>query len=1267
MNSLKRFVPLTIIALSFFFTTPVAYAGYACVCPYSCTATSPNYVAGVTHSALGGGEPLTPPSWVCWIGSPGVTFPMVCSGAPDCGGSGGGGGGGGAVNGVCSATHYGCVTGTSIGNQDLGAQYSWTCSGSGGGTSAGCTEYKPVANVVINSNLSTSWTITGPASWTGSGTGETRANQPIGTYTISWANIAGYIAPLSQSLTSTPGYAITFNGVYTALGDNPTASIAIPANSSSIVQGKTISFVGNAVANPNPSLTLNNFVSTVTSPAVAKGIAVAPNGDRWVANNNGTISKIPSGSSSATPYGSGAGALAIAYDPVTPAVWVTRSSNAVSKYSTSGTLLQTYSTGVNPTQITYDPTTQSMWVLNNSATSATVTQIYVNSTGVTQSISVSSSATAQPMRITYDPETPAIWVTNYNAQTVARISLLPSFNVDEYSVHDAFFLSNPFGITYDPVNKAVWVVGTYSGVKRLTKMDVHNPTTLTSYIITSFNPSPKDIIFNPDTSTLWVPDTNNTISMYNVTNGSLMRTVPIDTTYQYIIFNPSTNLMNGTYLNGVNLISAPANTITTYEWRDGNCTTGTLLSSAQSFDTSTLSLGAHAIYFRAKDTLNQWSACDSRTVTIASSVANPSPSATIVIPTSDSTVIQGTPVSFTGLGVSSPNLNGTVSTNTYSPVSVAPKDVAYDPNTSSIWISNGSKVTQVNATTGSFVQDYAVTLPNFLTYDSTNRALWIGGSTLTLNKIDLSTGIAGAKTSYPTTHYPYIGIAYDPVTNSVWTTDDISKTVTQINASTGSERKIYTLPSGGYLYGIAFDPVTNSVWVTDTNNYKIIQIDVNTQVIKNTYSVSSSYSSGPKKIVFDPTTNSILFTLYDAIGKLDVYTGSIVYYKGTAGVGVGVGINGIAVDSTDGTWWIANSANTVTHINPSTGERATYPVSSPPIGVTENQSSRDVWAITNATSNSAVKISPASNPISAYEWRVGNCTSGIVLSTASSFNLSTTVSGTMPVYLRVQDSLGNWSTNCPVRTITITPNDCPGGTATWTSGSNTCASAPYSTIPEGSAINVTSTNGNTGGVTLTCTGGTVVQSAPTCTAPSATLSGSGCTIPAGNTTCQASFTWNISGATTPNLFNATTVNQYTTTPVSTASYPITNGSNTIQARDNTTVLRGITVTGTCASGSSWAGGICVTIPAPTVHIYADPNRIHTGESSSVWWQTTNTASCTITKNNASLSTDLNSAGHISQPNITAQTTYRINCVGLDGSVNNTDQVIVNLIPRFRDF
>ncbi|HBB44091.1 MAG TPA: hypothetical protein DCZ83_01735 [Candidatus Yonathbacteria bacterium] len=87
-----------------------------------------------------------------------------------------------------------------------------------------------------------------------------------------------------------------------------------------------------------------------------------------------------------------------------------------------------------------------------------------------------------------------------------------------------------------------------------------------------------------------------------------------------------------------------------------------------------------------------------------------------------------------------------------------------------------------------------------------------------------------------------------------------------------------------------------------------------------------------------------------------------------------------------------------------------------------------------------------------------------------------------------------------------------------------------------------------------------------------------CTILSGASTCTVPFTWSISNATSPKLYNATRFIEYSTSASgSGVSFAITNGSNTVQVRDSTAVLNSTTATGSCTDGTSWNGSSCAVV------------------------------------------------------------------------------------------
>jgi hypothetical protein len=75
--------------------------------------------------------------------------------------------------------------------------------------------YAPVGTIVVNTNnTAATFTLTGPATYTGSGIGWSQADAPEGTYTITFDPIPGYDTPSGNTQTLISGGTITFTGLY---------------------------------------------------------------------------------------------------------------------------------------------------------------------------------------------------------------------------------------------------------------------------------------------------------------------------------------------------------------------------------------------------------------------------------------------------------------------------------------------------------------------------------------------------------------------------------------------------------------------------------------------------------------------------------------------------------------------------------------------------------------------------------------------------------------------------------------------------------------------------------------------------------------------------------------------------------------------------------------------------------------------------------------------------------------------------------------------
>src|ERR1022692_852221 len=123
----------------------------------------------------------------------------------------------------------------------------------------------------VTTNLSTaSFTITGPATYTGTGTAFTQPNAPPGQYTISFGLAAGYTTPTPQTQILAVGGSVYFTGTYSSV--LPSLGVSPATLGFSYQQG----FVGP----PSPqNMTVSNGGAALSLTAVA---STTPSGGTWL-------------------------------------------------------------------------------------------------------------------------------------------------------------------------------------------------------------------------------------------------------------------------------------------------------------------------------------------------------------------------------------------------------------------------------------------------------------------------------------------------------------------------------------------------------------------------------------------------------------------------------------------------------------------------------------------------------------------------------------------------------------------------------------------------------------------------------------------------------------------------------------------------------------------------------------------------------------------------------------------------------------------------
>jgi hypothetical protein len=148
-----------------------------------------------------------------------------------------------------------------------------------------------------------------------------------------------------------------------------------------------------------------------------------------------------------------------------------------------------------------------------------------------------------------------------------------------------------------------------------------------------------------------------TLTCYNP-NGNVRRTTsvtvnqppnqPPTANLLHPAFNPT--LTQGSSFSFSGTGTDPDGSIVAQEWRVGSCSSGTLWSSSPSFTTAFNNIGTYRLYFRVRDDDGAWSTnCPSVTITV-NQPPNQSPTATILHPSYNTTLVQGASLSFSGTG-----------------------------------------------------------------------------------------------------------------------------------------------------------------------------------------------------------------------------------------------------------------------------------------------------------------------------------------------------------------------------------------------------------------------------------------------------------------------------------------------------------------------------------------------------------------------------------------------------------------------------------------
>lgn len=190
--------------------------------------------------------------------------------------------------------------------------------------------------------------------------------------------------------------------------------------------------------------------------------------------------------------------------------------------------------------------------------------------------------------------------------------------------------------------------------------------------------------------------------------------------------------------------------------------------------------------------------------------------------------------------------------------------------------------------------------------------------------------------------------------------------------------------------------------------------------------------------------------------------------------------------------------------------------------------------------------------------------------------------------------------------------------------------------------------------------------------PAATLSGYGCKIKSGESTCDGTFTWVITDALNPVIYNVSNSILCSNNMIGTdESCRLNFGSNLIEARDDTTMLDSVTVAAQCNIGDIWdpVAQVCSIIPAPpSLTVIPSSDIVRSGQPAVVDINVTANydLTCTVYGVEPSVETFVHTASPDKETYtyntfpLTSAQLVRVNCVTL--GVDASDEVRINIVP-----
>ncbi|MGB7758548.1 MAG: LamG-like jellyroll fold domain-containing protein [Bryobacteraceae bacterium] len=359
------------------------------------------------------------------------------------------------------------------------------------------------------------FTLSGPASYTGSGTSWTQANAPTGAYTITFGAIPGYTTPVAQTQTLSAGGTISFAGTYdtSTTGTVSINEFPVPTSFSyppAITAGPDgnlwfTEYYGNNIGRITPGGVIEEFpVPTATSGPNL--ITAGPDGNLWFTEQNASnIGRITSGGVvKEFPDAGGPNAITAGPDGN---LWFTEwNGNNIGRITPSGVIQEfpVPTGGSNPGGITAGPD-GNLWFTEVSGNNIG----RITPSGVIKEFPVPTCGSSLGA-ITAGPDG-NLWFTEVSGNKIGRIT--PIGVIKEFPVLTGG--SDPFGITAGPDGNLWFTEVSGNNIGRITPGGV-----IKEFTVPTAASRPDGITEGPDGNLWFTEESGNKIGRIVIAPGT---------------------------------------------------------------------------------------------------------------------------------------------------------------------------------------------------------------------------------------------------------------------------------------------------------------------------------------------------------------------------------------------------------------------------------------------------------------------------------------------------------------------------------------------------------------------------------------------------------------------------------------------------------------------------------------------------------------------------------------------------------------------------